>query len=46
VLRRRLPVFTAGHKPSAGDTLVRGDCADQAISLARSLAALVPDEAE
>jgi len=28
------------------DTLVRGDLCDQAISLARSLAALVPDEAE
>ncbi|MDX6337932.1 MAG: hypothetical protein QOG05_5272 [Streptosporangiaceae bacterium] len=46
VLRVVYLVFTAGHKPSAGDTLVRGDLCDQAISLARSLAALVPDEAE
>jgi RNA polymerase sigma-70 factor (ECF subfamily) len=46
VLRVVYLVFTAGHKPSAGDTLVRGDLCDQAISLARSLAALVPGEAE
>ena len=39
-------VFTAGHKPSAGDALVRGDLCDQAIRLARALAALVPGEAE
>ena len=46
VLRVVYLVFTAGHKPSAGDALVRGDLCDQAIRLARALAALVPDEAE
>ncbi len=46
VLRAVYLVFTAGHKPSAGDALVRADLCDQAISLARSLAALVPGEAE
>ena len=46
VLRVVYLVFTAGHKPSAGDALVRGDLCDQAIWLARALAALVPDEAE
>ena len=46
VLRVVYVVFTAGHKPSAGDALVRADLCDQAISLARSLAALLPGEAE
>jgi RNA polymerase sigma-70 factor (ECF subfamily) len=46
VLRVVYLVFTAGHKPSAGDALVRGDLCDQAIRLARSLAALMPGEAE
>ena len=46
VLRVVYLVFTAGHKPSAGDALVRGDLCDQAIRLARALAALVPGEAE
>ena len=46
VLRVVYLVFTAGHKPSAGDALVRGDLCDQAIRLARSLAALVPGEPE
>ena len=42
VLRVVYLVFTAGHKPSAGDALVRGDLCDQAIRLARALTALVP----
>ena len=46
VLRAVYLVFTAGHKPSAGDVLVRADLCDQAISLARSLAVLVPGQAE
>ena len=46
VLRVVYLVFTAGHKPSAGDALVRGDLCDQAIRLARALAALLPGEAE
>ena len=46
VLRVVYLVFTAGHKPSSGDALVRGDLCDQAIRLARALAALVPGEAE
>ena len=46
VLRVVYLVFTAGHKPSAGDALVRDDLCDQAIRLARALAALVPGEAE
>ena len=46
VLRAVYLVFTAGHKPTAGDALVRGDLCDQAIRLARALSALVPGEAE
>jgi RNA polymerase sigma-70 factor (ECF subfamily) len=46
VLRVVYLVFTAGHKPSAGDALVRGDLCDQAIRLARALTELVPGEAE
>ena len=46
VLRVVYLVFTAGHKPAAGDTLVRGDLCEQAIRLARALAVLVPGEAE
>ena len=39
-------VFTEGHRPRSGDTLVRGDLCDQAIRLARALAALLPGEPE
>jgi RNA polymerase sigma-70 factor (ECF subfamily) len=46
VLRVVYLVFTAGHKPSAGDDLVRGDLCDQAIRLARALAELASGEAE
>ena len=46
VLRVVYLVFTAGHKPSAGDALIRGDLCDQAVRLARALAALVPGEPE
>jgi RNA polymerase sigma-70 factor (ECF subfamily) len=46
VLRVVYLVFTAGHKPSAGDALVRGDLCEQAIRLARALAALAPGDAE
>jgi len=46
VLRVVYLVFTAGHKPSAGDALIRADLCDQAIRLARALAALLPGEAE
>ena len=46
VLRVVYLVFTVGHKPSAGDALVRADLCDQAIRLARALAALLPGEAE
>ena len=46
VLRVVYLVFTVGHKPPGGDALVRGDLCDQAIRLARALAALVPGEAE
>ena len=46
VLRVVYLAFTAGHKPSSGDALVRGDLCAQAIRLARALAALLPDDAE
>jgi RNA polymerase sigma-70 factor (ECF subfamily) len=39
-------VFTAGHKPVSGDTLVRGDLCEQAIRLARALAGLLPGDPE
>jgi RNA polymerase sigma-70 factor (ECF subfamily) len=46
VLRVVYLVFTEGHLAARGDTLVRGDLCDQAIRLARALAALLPDEPE
>src|ERR1019366_1078836 len=39
-------VFTEGHKPASGRSLVRGELCDQAIRLARALAILLPDEPE
>lgn len=46
VLRVVYLVFTAGHKPASGDTLVRGDLCEQAIRLARGLAGLLPGDPE
>jgi RNA polymerase sigma-70 factor (ECF subfamily) len=46
VLRVVYLVFTAGHKPSSGDSLVRGDLCEQAIRLARALAGLLSGEPE
>ena len=46
VLRVVYLVFTAGHKPVSGDTLVRGDLCEQAIRLARVLAGLLPGDPE
>ncbi|HEY2128147.1 MAG TPA: DUF6596 domain-containing protein [Streptosporangiaceae bacterium] len=46
VLRVVYLVFTAGHKPVSGDTLVRGDLCEQAIRLARALAGLLPGDPE
>jgi RNA polymerase sigma-70 factor, ECF subfamily len=46
VLRVVYLVFTAGHKPVSGDTMVRGDLCEQAIRLARALTALLPGEPE
>ena len=46
VLRVIYLVFTAGHKPASGDTLVRGDLCEQAIRLARALAGLLPGDPE
>lgn len=51
---RRLPavlkvvylVFTQGHMAARGDDLVRGSLCDTAVSLARRLARLLPDEPE
>jgi RNA polymerase sigma-70 factor (ECF subfamily) len=37
-------VFNEGHSATAGDALVRADLCDEAISLARVLAELMPDE--
>jgi RNA polymerase sigma factor (sigma-70 family) len=39
-------IFTEGSTATAGDDLVRPDLAYEAIRLARTLAALLPDEAE
>src|SRR5262249_5237461 len=39
-------VFNEGYTASAGDDLIRGDLCDEAIRLARLLAALMPDEPE
>jgi len=46
VLRVVYLVFTEGHLATRGDALIRGDLCDQAIRLARSLAALLPGEPE
>ncbi len=46
VLRVVYLVFTAGHTASRGDQLIRGDLCEQAIRLARALAALLPGEPE
>ena len=46
VLRVVYLVFTAGHMATAGAELIRGDLCDQAIRLARALAALLPGEPE
>jgi RNA polymerase sigma-70 factor, ECF subfamily len=46
VLRVVYLVFTAGHKPVSGDSLVRGDLCEQAIRLARALAGLLPGDPE
>ena len=46
VLRVVYLVFTQGHMAAAGEDLIRGDLCDQAIRLARALAALVPGEPE
>jgi RNA polymerase sigma-70 factor (ECF subfamily) len=46
VLRVVYLVFTEGHLASGGEALIRGDLCDQAIRLARALAALLPGEPE
>jgi len=46
VLRVVYLVYTQGHLPAWGTELVRGDLCDQAIRLARALAALLPGEPE
>ena len=46
VLRVVYLVFTQGHMAARGEALVRGELCDQAIRLARALAALRPDEPE
>jgi RNA polymerase sigma-70 factor (ECF subfamily) len=46
VLRVIYLVFTQGHMAPAGPDLVRGALCEQAIRLARALAALMPDEPE
>jgi len=46
VLRVVYLVFTEGHTATSGDTLIRGELCDQAIRLARALAALLPREPE
>jgi RNA polymerase sigma-70 factor (ECF subfamily) len=46
VLRVVYLVFTQGHMAPAGPDLVRGTLCEQAIRLARTLAALMPDEPE
>ncbi|MGC5165675.1 RNA polymerase sigma factor [Luteimicrobium sp. DT211] len=39
-------LFTAGHTAPSGPELVRGDAADRALRLARTLRRLMPDEPE
>ena len=46
VLRVVYLVFTQGHRAAVGPVLVRGELCDQAIGLARALAALLPDQPE
>ena len=46
VLRVLYLIFTEGHQATSGPDLVRGDLCDTAISLARSLARLLPHEPE
>jgi RNA polymerase sigma-70 factor (ECF subfamily) len=46
VLRVVYLVFTEGHLASGGEALIRGELCDQAIRLARALAALLPGEPE
>jgi RNA polymerase sigma-70 factor, ECF subfamily len=46
VLRVVYLVFTEGHTATSGETLIRGELCDQAIRLARALAALLPGEPE
>src|SRR5215468_6497886 len=45
-LKKKKIVFTEGHLATRGDALIRGDLCDQAIRLARALAALLPGEPE
>jgi RNA polymerase sigma-70 factor, ECF subfamily len=46
VLRVVYLVFTQGHRAAGGQALIRGELCDQAIRLARALAALLPGEPE
>jgi RNA polymerase sigma-70 factor (ECF subfamily) len=46
VLRVVYLVFTEGHTATSGETLIRGGLCDQAIRLARALAALLPGQPE
>ncbi len=46
VLRVVYLVFTEGHTATRGETLIRGELCDQAIRLARALAALLPGQPE
>ncbi|HEV2242868.1 MAG TPA: DUF6596 domain-containing protein [Streptosporangiaceae bacterium] len=46
VLRVVYLVFTQGHMATGGDELIRGGLCDQAVRLARALAALMPQEPE
>ena len=46
VLRVIYLVFTQGHRAADGPELIRGELCDQAIRLARALAALLPGEPE
>jgi RNA polymerase sigma-70 factor (ECF subfamily) len=46
VLRVVYLVFTQGHRAARGPELIRGELCDQAVRLARALAALLPGEPE